>query len=112
MQATVVTVFPAFSVEKKNRDRSSIDIAMQYLFDCLSRYVKASPEQWEGWRYLHRFAIHSADNNVSQEKITSCSFDTWRVNSSRYFILKAKSQHLLFDKSTYRLYPLSEKTYT
>jgi lauroyl/myristoyl acyltransferase len=107
-----VMIYPAISAIKTPvRDVTSIRLIMQRLFDSIADTVRQHPEQWECWRYLHRFAVRNSTDEPALYSPDTTFITLLKFNSQRYVIFSDSFRCWLFDKTNYQVWPISAETY-
>ena len=84
----------------------------QYIYDLVAPLIKAYPQQWEGWLYIHKVAnvIHQAAGNVIREKNSAVS-EKISLDSFRFGIFKVNGSPFLLRKNTYSFYEINNQLY-
>ena len=86
--------------------------ATQQIYNLVAPIIKAYPEQWEAWLYIHKVANiinpaianpHSKKVSVASEKIT--------LDSYRFGIFKLNGSSFLLRKATYSFYEINNQLY-
>ncbi|MCU0467423.1 MAG: hypothetical protein MUF58_02395 [Arcicella sp.] len=76
------------------------------LYGFLEKYLREYPDQWESWFYFHKFLAVS-DQRLPLDSIESKQMpETLKFHFKRFGIFKLNDEGYLFDKKTYRAYPL------
>ncbi|MFN4313273.1 MAG: hypothetical protein ACK4E0_03195 [Chitinophagaceae bacterium] len=91
----------------EDRDSFSRQVTHQ-LYDIAADIIRQYPEQWEAWLYLHKVANISTPVKPSRGE-TSGQFV--RFNLKDYGIFKINSKGFLFQKNSYKSYPIEESLF-
>jgi hypothetical protein len=83
----------------------------QYIYDQVSPLIKAYPEQWEGWLYIHKSAkiIQQPHRNPRIKNIAPT--EKIGFDSFRFGIFKLKGVPFLLNKNTYAFYEINKELY-
>jgi hypothetical protein len=78
--------------------------AVGRLFGILEEQVKRSPEQWEGWLYIHSMVEpRKMDEEYPVKMDAMHHADEYEFNNRRYAVISSKANHYLFDRQQYRM---------
>jgi len=87
--------------------------ATQQLYSTLEKYLRNTPEQWEGWMYIHKFIntelLFQHEQQMAEESDMPEFLPDilYTFNSERYVIMQLSEQDFLFDRRTFRIVPLT-----
>ena len=87
----------------------------QLLYSYLEKYIKKYPEQWEGWLYVHKFLgtekfeINHELNLSQKNNFLFKVKDMFILNKDRFALLTYFKEDFLFDKQSFKLFPISNK---
>ncbi|MDE3234533.1 MAG: hypothetical protein KGO81_01170 [Bacteroidota bacterium] len=96
------------------QDREEFVIsATQKMYSILGEVVKKVPAQWEGWLYLHKFAVPTPPSERSAEfvKEISSSGDYFILNAIEYGVFTLLNKYFLFMKRTYESFMIPAELY-
>lgn len=84
----------------------------QYIYDLVAPLIKARPEQWEGWLYIHKVAnvINLTAGNGTRKKNPDVS-EKISLDSFRFGIFKVNGSPFLLRKNTYSFYEINNHLY-
>ena len=84
----------------------------QYIYDLVAPLIKAHPQQWEGWLYIHKSAniINLAAAKGIREKNSAVS-EKISLDSFRFGIFKVNGLPFLLRKNTYSFYEINNQLY-
>ena len=84
----------------------------QYIYDLVAPLIKAHPQQWEGWLYIHKSAniINLAAAKGIREKNSAVS-EKISLDSFRFGIFKVNGSPFLLRKNTYSFYEINNQLY-
>lgn len=87
--------------------------ATQNLYDCLTPFLLAYPEQWEPWLYINHF-IEPEKESIDRLKASFPKDDLTKIrfNRKRYGLLSENAKYCLFDTYESRLFTISESLFT
>jgi hypothetical protein len=98
----------------KMMDRETFAIeTTQRIYDMAVPIIRANPEQWEGWLYIHHVARIKSIR--LSENISETEFDSEQLllfNSDQFGIFKAGNIAFLLRKNGYFFYEIDSATYT
>ncbi len=84
-------IYPSIKISAQQYSENTIE----KLFKILEKALKAHPDQWEGWLYLHKFLEIKSDK---VDKLYAMSYDT-----SSEFILNQNTGLFNYDNKFYAL---------
>jgi hypothetical protein len=85
------------------------DGAIKKLYAVLEGYVRKYPDQWQTWFYFHKFLdIETIRGELKQPSPseTDCMASEVEFNEDKYALFKMDANGFLFDKKTYKTYPV------
>jgi len=85
--------------------------ATQQIYDLVSPLIKAYPEQWEGWLYIHKSAKIIQDSIVQERIKNACITEKISFDSFRFGIFKLNGSPFLLNKNTYAFYEINNQLY-
>jgi lauroyl/myristoyl acyltransferase len=80
----------------------------QQIYNLAAPLIKAYPEQWEGWLYIHKVANIINGITVNKKKAAS---EKICLDSFRFGIFKVNGSPFLFKKSSYSFYEINKHLY-
>lgn len=88
----------------------------QTIYNRFSPFLKEYPGQWEGWLYLHKSIdcdnmMESPLQKYGKSKIEETLTDKFSLNLLSYGVFRIEENSFLFDKNTYKTYPIDALTY-
>lgn len=105
----VLRIGKPISVSKnESRDQFS-QRALSTIYKYFGKYIEKYPDQWEGWSYIHNsMVIKPEKTSVYSTYTINKKRTTYRFNQSRYRIFELESNFLLFDRTAYETYEITE----
>ncbi len=85
------------------------DEAIKKLYAVLEGYVRKYPDQWQTWFYFHKFLdIGTMREQLDQPSSSepACLTGEVEFNEDKYALFKMDANEFLFDKTTYKTYPI------
>jgi lauroyl/myristoyl acyltransferase len=84
----------------------------QQIYDLVAPIIKAYPEQWEAWLYIHKVAhICRPLSSVYQRKDVCVGAEKISFDSFQFGIFKVKGSPFLLRKNTYSFYEINNQLY-
>ena len=88
--------------------KDAIDEVINELYSVLEDYVRRHPDQWQAWFYFHKFLDVDAMRKQATPPLTElpCMKSEIEFNEEKYALFKMDAHGFLFDKMTYKTYPI------
>lgn len=88
----------------------------QTVYDRFMPFLKEFPGQWEAWLYLHKSidCDHLGSSGDQRGEVGRPEWETseqFSLNQSGYGVFKIEEDPFLFNKNTYKTYPIDDSTY-
>jgi len=97
---------------QQNTDRNTFaQTLMEQLYDFASPLIRAYPEQWEAWLYVHKVANIINPVATTREPKHLQQSDNLVFNDRLFGLFKTSSAHYLFNKASYMSYPIDKHLY-
>jgi len=95
-----------------NIDKSAFaESTTQHIYNLVAPLIKAYPEQWEGWLYIHKSAKIIQQPTAQERKKNTNSTEKISFDSFRFGIFKLNGLPLLLNKNTYAFYEINNQLY-
>lgn len=96
-------------VPDQNLDRDQFAInSTQRIYDYVAPIIRAYPEQWEGWLYLHKVAsVKVQPTAINLNENAQITNEKFIFNSVHFGIFKVQNIPFLLRKSDYSLYEIT-----
>ena len=83
----------------------------QMIYDLVAPMIKAYPEQWEAWLYIHKVANIIHVESYQMDKKVSSVTEKITLDSFRFGIFKLNGSSFLLRKSNYSFYEINKSLY-
>ena len=97
----------------RNQDRNLFaETTTQHIYNLVAPLIKAYPDQWEGWLYIHKVAnIINVPNVNKKTKQCATADEKIALDSFRFGIFKINGASFLLRKNTYSFYEINNQLY-
>lgn len=104
----IIQCFPTIAPMPGQNQQEFEQSAIQKIFDHAATLIEQSPDQWEGWFYIHRSAFIK-NNNDEEEALSAMDFGWYKPK--KYGVFKMGETKYLMHKQTYTFQEINDSLY-